>query len=82
VDPDVVDAPMPEMFEGLIVYEVSTETGFAEMKRISTQYEQAYYSAFTRGVFIDDYVFAVTNNGVRGAPVDASDQPLVELLFP
>ena len=82
VDPDVVDAPMPEMFEGLIVYEVSTETGFAEMKRISTQYERAYYSAFTRGVFIDDYVFAVTNNGVRGAPVDGADQPLVELLFP
>jgi hypothetical protein len=81
VDGDVADV-RPDYFEGLVVYDVSTENGFTEAMRINTQYDQGFYTAFTRGTFINDYVFAVTNNGVRGAPFDGSDQPPVELVFP
>jgi len=55
----------------LMVYRVSAEEGFVELGRIDTQVEDdRCYNWFTRGVFIGDLVFAVTNNVVRGAPVD------------
>ena len=68
----VVDEPLfvPQEFRGLAVYRVSTDGGFQSVGRISTEFDDGFYwTAFTRGVFIDDEVFAVTNRGIRGAAV-------------
>ncbi|MCH8241527.1 MAG: beta-propeller domain-containing protein [Planctomycetes bacterium] len=68
----VVDEPLfvPQEFRGLAVYRVSTDGGFQSVGRISTEFDDGFYwTAFTRGVFIDDHVFAVTNRGIRGAAV-------------
>ena len=68
----VVDEPLfvPQEFRGLAVYRVSTDGGFESVGRISTEFDDGFYwTAFTRGVFIDDDVFAVTNRGIRGAAV-------------
>ena len=60
-------------FTGLIVYEVTVEDGFAELGRISsmdgTPDTGCYWSywGFTRGVFIGDTVYSVTQNGVKSA---------------
>lgn len=67
----VSDVYVPGGFEGLVVFSVSTQDGFGELGRISTRFEEVgvYWSQFTRGVFIGDDILAVTDNGVRGAPV-------------
>ncbi|MFQ5591535.1 MAG: beta-propeller domain-containing protein, partial [Phycisphaerae bacterium] len=72
-----------ENFSGLVVYRVSTEEGFTELGRISAAFDQALFSwtAFTRGVFIEDTVFAATNQGVRGAPIDDVASAPYELFF-
>ena len=62
---------------------IDIDAGFEELGRISTRYEDAgrFFSSFARGVFIGDNIFAVTNNGVRGAPMtDLTSQPF-ELVF-
>ncbi len=66
-----IDTYVPQGFEGLVVYSVSVEDGFTELGRISTRFEEAgyYWNSFTRGVFIGDDVFAVTDHGVRGTLV-------------
>ncbi len=73
----------PDVFEGLMVYRVSAEEGFSELGRIDTRIDDGgwYYTAFTRGVFIDDTVFAVTNSVVRGAPLDDIASAPYELLI-
>jgi hypothetical protein len=70
-------------FEGLIVYEVSVENGFTEVGRISTRFDQGYYygTNFTRGVFIDQDVLAVTNQGVRAAEVQSMGTQSAELFY-
>ncbi len=90
-----VDAPPPDAsdessspapptggFDGLVVFSVSPD-GISEMGRVSTRFEQEgfFFSSFTRGVFIGDNVFAVTNNGVRGARVDDLATTPFELMF-
>jgi hypothetical protein len=62
---------VPQGFEGLAVYRVTTDEGFSELGRLSTRFEEAgyYWSSFTRGVFIGEEVFAVTDHGVRAAPL-------------
>jgi hypothetical protein len=66
-----VEPFIPEGFDGLVVYSVSAEEGLTELGRVSTRFEEAgyFWSSFTRGVFIADNVFAVTNHGVHGGPV-------------
>ena len=60
----------PQDFRGLAVYRVSVDGGFESVGRIDTDFDDGFYwTAFTRGVFIDDDIFAVTNQGVRGAAV-------------
>ena len=75
--------PLPEGFDGLVVFSVSPDGGIEEMGRVSTRFEENgfFFSSFTRGVFIGDNVFAVTNNGVRGAPVDDLATAPYELIF-
>ena len=55
--------PLPEGFDGLVVFSVSPDEGISEMGRVSTRFEQDgfYFSSFTRGIFIGDNVFAVTD---------------------
>jgi len=75
--PDMRQTPTPpfgegEEFQGLYVYGVSVEQGFDYRGRISTMPEDEGYwwSMFTRGVFIEDYVYAVTDNVVVAAPLE------------
>lgn len=80
---DVVDPYIPPGFDGVYVYRVSAEGGIDELGRISTRFKDAGYyygGAFTRGVFIGQNVFAVTNFGVRGAPVSDLTAAPYELL--
>jgi hypothetical protein len=69
---EVIDPlPEPQGFDGLFVYSASPTGGLAKMGEISTRFDEAGYwgSSFTRGVFIGDKVYAVTNLGVREAAV-------------
>ena len=88
-DPDeplVSDEPFqPDGFDGLFVFRADPEGGFTELGRLSTRFEESgfFFSSFTRGVFIGDKVFAVTDTGVRGAPVeDIASAPYELLLGP
>jgi len=51
------------IFSGLYVYRVDTAAGFDLLGRIRTA-EDAYTHAWTRGVFIEDTVYAVTSEAV------------------
>lgn len=69
---DAAEAWEPGGFDGLVVYDVTTDGGFVEKGRISTRFADAgyYWTAFTRGVFVGNMVYAVTDGGVRGASLD------------
>ncbi len=78
---DVGEPFVPEGFDGLYVYQVSAETGFAKLGRISTRFNDDYFAgSSTRGIFIDNNVYAVTDIGIRAAPVDAIDSAPYELV--
>jgi hypothetical protein len=91
---DTVAPVVPDTFEGLVVYSVSVEGGFTELGRISTLSDdpayEYYWPWYTRGVFLGDNVFAVTNLGVRGGPVsnlatipyELMLEPPVEIVLP
>ena len=74
---------VPQGFEGLVVYSVSIDDGFTELGRINSRFEDAgfFWSSFTRGVFMGDDVFAVTDHGVRGSPVSDIAAAPYELLI-
>ena len=80
---------VPQGFEGLVVYSVSIEDGFTELGRINSRFEDAGFfwsrqaapRAFTRGVFMGDHVFAVTDHGVRGSLVSDIAAAPYELLI-
>jgi hypothetical protein len=80
---DVISPMAPQGFEGLVVYSVSTEEGFAELGGISTRFDEmgGRWASFTRGVFIGEDVFAVTDAGVRGAPILDIEGVLYEVTF-
>ena len=82
-EPVSADPYIPPGFDGLAVYRVSVTDGFTEVGQISTRFEDAgiYWASFTRGVFIADNVFAVTDNGVRGAPISDLANPPFSLLL-
>ena len=81
-DIDDLDPIVPDGFDGLMVFRVSIDDGFSELGRISTRFDDAFFASFTRGVFMADNVFAVTDNGVRGGTVDRVNEPSFELAFP
>ncbi len=63
-------------FNGLLVYRVTAEGGFTLLGRISTRLEGGdcdycgyAWPSYTRGVFIGDDVYAVTDSVVRAAPI-------------
>jgi uncharacterized secreted protein with C-terminal beta-propeller domain len=60
-------------FAGLYVYRVTREAGFEFLGRISTAPSDDltyYYAPWTRGLFIDDSVYAVVSDAVRSAATD------------
>jgi hypothetical protein len=83
-DSGAVDDPQQpsEMFEGLLVFRLSLTDGLDEMGRISTQFGEYTYSSYTRGVFVGDRVYAVTDNGIRGADVSDPSNVRYELALP
>lgn len=78
------DLSPPEEFRGLYVYRVTPEEGFEFLGRMSTAIgdDYYYYNSFTRGVFMNDNVFAVTDLGVVGAPVSDVNSVPWQVSFP
>lgn len=79
----VTEPNMSDNFDGIVVYRVSTETGFESVGSISTQFEEAgfYGGSYTRGVFIGDDIFAVSDVGIRAAPVTDMESAPYELIL-
>ena len=72
-------------FKGLYVYRVGIEGGFESLGRIATlseleQYGSAYGN-YTRGIFIDDRVYAVTSAAVRSAQIEDISGSLESLMI-
>jgi inhibitor of cysteine peptidase len=69
-------------FSGLYVYRLSSETGFDLLGRLSTRDEDAQMaeSHWSRGVFVEEEIYAVTKDAVRSAPVDHIDSG-VEIIY-
>ncbi len=74
---------VPGGFEGVVVFSATPEAGLSEVGRVSTRYPESniYWSNYTRGVFIDNDVCAVTNRGVRRVPTDDIKSIVGELVF-
>lgn len=83
--PPMWDAPMyRDEFQGVVVYRVSSESGFAEALRLDTRQGDdlwTWWPSFTRGVFIGTQVYAVTNAGVVSASLDAPEEPGPSMKF-
>lgn len=61
------------VFDGLCLYRVTAEEGIEPIARIATTSQDDGYltwSAWTRGIFIGDYVYAVTDSAVQAAHLD------------
>jgi uncharacterized secreted protein with C-terminal beta-propeller domain len=86
VDPPIdVKPPTPAQqgFDGVFVYSASPDGGLTELGRISTRFDEAGYwgASFTRGVFIAEKVYAVTNLGVREAATSDVSTVEAELFY-
>jgi uncharacterized secreted protein with C-terminal beta-propeller domain len=67
------------VFNGLYVYRVSTQGGFSLLGRMSTESDSVYglpFGAWTRGIFIDQWVYAVTGDAVRSAYIDQIEETI------
>jgi uncharacterized secreted protein with C-terminal beta-propeller domain len=69
-------------FEGLYVYRISPESGFDLLGRMSTENgnDTKTYNRWTRGIFVDRQVYAVTDNAVRRAQINQIEES-VETLY-
>lgn len=74
-------------FTGLYVYRVTVENGFEFLGRIASAEGatgngcfSGYYGT-TRGVFIGDYVYSVTERGAKVSPLAAVSTPVGEVTF-
>ena len=80
-EPANAASEVAEVFEGVAVYRVSVDGGFEELGRLGTRFDDSSWSSFTRGVFIGDSVYAVTELGMRAVPVAAMGAAPDELRF-
>jgi len=73
-----------QSFTGLYVYEVTTDSGFKRIGSISTlpdsQPEQ-WDGGWTRGLFIEDYVYAVKSQAIWATPWEDIDPDVDPLLI-
>jgi uncharacterized secreted protein with C-terminal beta-propeller domain len=59
-------------YSGLFIYEISAEGGFTHLGTIrKNHFEYDYSLSWTRGLFINDHVFAVEQNAVHSAEYNA-----------
>jgi len=74
-------------FTGLYVYRVTVENGFEFLGRIASAEGVTQggcfrgYHGTTRGVFIGDFVYSVTSNGVKAAPLASISSIAGEITF-
>jgi len=75
-------------FSGLMVYRVTTTSGFEYLGGISSVDTSAtngcywgYYGGFTRGVFMGGNVYSVTPNAVKQAPISENLLVTAEIEF-
>lgn len=63
-------------FQGLYVYRVSPDSGFQLLGRMSTERDtiDAGYRHWTRGIFVDPQVYAVTKDAVHSAQTDQIEE--------
>ncbi len=83
-DPPELSEPfVPEVVTELVVFSVSAEDGLDRIGSVDTCFDTSGWCwvSFTRGVFIGDDVFAVTDRGVRGAPASDLGSAPYELPF-
>lgn len=66
-------------FNGLYVYRVSAEAGFDLLGRLPIETSGMYYSGWLRGVFIDDFVYAVNADMVKKAGIAEISEPFETL---
>ncbi|MFQ5491705.1 MAG: beta-propeller domain-containing protein, partial [Phycisphaerae bacterium] len=73
-----------EEFQGLYVYRVTPDQGFDYLGRISTWLDDVsfWWTSFTRGVFIADHVYAVTERAVISAPTANVDAVSGSVVLP
>jgi hypothetical protein len=84
-------------FNGLMVYDVSATTGFSHRGDIAHPFPQQYQtdwggqcgqwwnnpdSLVKRSVFMDDYVFSITNNTIKAAGLNDLGTELAVITFP
>lgn len=67
-----------QTFNGLYVYRVSADAGFTLMGRIPLEIDMYYYG-WSRGVFIDDAVYAVNTGIVKKADISEISEPFETL---
>ncbi|MHC5109606.1 MAG: beta-propeller domain-containing protein [Planctomycetota bacterium] len=87
-EPDVTEpAPdflVPRGFDGILVYEVSTETGFEALGRVNMRFENNgsyWWPGFMRGIFMDSKIYGVSDNGIRAAALDDVNGDQDEIVF-
>ena len=69
-------------FQGLCLYSISTDTGIEPVGRMAAGWPEDPYGSgngWTRGVYIGDYVYAVTGSAVRALPLDDLGGTPIEL---
>lgn len=71
-------------YSGLFIYRLSTEEGFLHLGTVKThESDSTYYvTPWTRGIFMDDHVFAVQQDAIRSALFDANGvSDILSLIF-
>ena len=84
-EPDEPAVPgVSEYFQGLALYEVSAAGGIVEIGRLATVDPDNWlsYPSYTRGVFVEDRVLAVTDRQIVQATLADPGQPVSELALP
>jgi len=68
-------------FFGIYFYRVSPASGFSYLGRIPLKSSQFpfYWLPWMRGLFIEDYVYAIRPDLIRASPLNAIEPPFMEL---
>jgi len=68
-------------FSGIYVYRVSPASGFTYLGRIPLKAPEFafYWLPWMRGLFIEDYAYAIRPDLIRASPLNAIDPPFMEL---
>ncbi len=62
-----------EVFVGLCLYRITTDEGVEPIAQIATGADDdiyRYWGSWNRGIFIGDYIYAVTDSAVQAIPLD------------